>query len=364
MTDALPDPLVFTMRALAARGALVEVSEAADAAVALLPLPLGTSLGFPEELHVATHPLAGVAAVACGIGSPLLERLSADARRVVPWVVTAPATDAPRVSHATALAGRVVVRNGLAEVVDAAVGMGVYARVTLAWAVEADDRYEGLFAVEVGPDRGEPTGLGSLLDVTARDDDAPPAHVDTGSLATLMGPLPGRATRALATVAREALESVERRHARDHARMAEYFAGLIAEVGSGRRKVDPAVRATRIEGMVAERAARLRDLLVRYTPKVTVAPVAVVFATLPVVRVRLRMRRRKLDREVRVSLPATSLTLDLLACDGCDEGTARPALCDDRLHLLCERCVTQAQGRFACAACGRPRPQDGLSGAR
>ncbi len=353
MTDALPDPLSFTTRALAARGALVETHGAE--AVALLPPALGKALNAPEELLVATHPREGAAAVACGIGSPLLERLSAEARRSTPWALVAPAADAPKVSHATALAGRLVVRNGLAEVVDAAVGTAVYARVTMAWAVEADDRYEGLFAVELGPDRGEPAGLGSLLDVTAREDDEPPARADSAVLAAVLAPLAGRARRALTAASRDALESIERRHARDHQRMTEYFAGLVAEVGAGRRKVDPAVAASRAAALVAERDARLRDLVVRYTPKVTAVPAAMVFATLPVVRVRLRVRRRKLDRELRVVLPATAQALDLLACDGCDEGTARPALCDDRLHLVCERCAPQAQGRFACVACARPR---------
>jgi len=64
------------------------------------------------------------------------------------------------VSHATALAGRLVVRNGLRRRWSTpAVGTAIYAPVTMAWAVEADDRYEVLRG-GAGADRGEPTGLG------------------------------------------------------------------------------------------------------------------------------------------------------------------------------------------------------------
>lgn len=349
----LPDPLLFAARALTARGALVEVHE--GDAVALLPPALGRALQAPEELTLATHPADGSAAVACGIGSPLLERLSADARRAAPWAVVAPELDAPKATQATALAARLVVRNGLLDVLDAAVVTTLYARVTLAWAVEADDRYEGLFAVELGPSRGEPVGLRSLLDVTSRDDELPRGRADAAEVTALLDPLPGRAARALSEAAREALASVERRHARDHERMTEYYRGMLAEVGAGRRKVDPATLASRSAAVVADRDARLRDLVVRYTPKVTMAPAALLVASVPVVRVRLRLRRRKLDRELRVTLPATATALDLLACDGCDDVTARPALCDDRLHALCERCAPQAQGRFTCPACARPK---------
>ncbi len=348
----LPDPLGFTARALAARGALVEVEGAR--AVALLPAPLAAELSLPEELAVSAHPVEGGAAVACGIGSPLLERLAADARRAVPWVALAPDVDAPKVSHATGLAARAVVRNGLAEVLDASVGDVTYARASVAWAVEADDRYEGVLHVAAGPDGAERDArVQALLEPAAHDGAA--ATLDAPSLRPLLRALPERISSALEGAVGDALASIERRHARDHDRMCEYFAGLVAEVGAGRRKVDPATRAARAATIAAERDARLRDLTVRYTPKVTATPVALTFAKLPAVRVRLRVRRRKGERELRVTLPGAAQALDLLACDGCGGSTARPALCDDRMHVLCERCAPNAQGRLDCLACERAR---------
>lgn len=270
----LPDPLDFTARALAARGALVEGR--AGRVEALLPAELAKALALPEEVALAAAP-ADDGSVACGIGSALLEALTAAARAGVPWAAAAPELDAPKVSQATSLAARMVIRNGLADVLDAASIDAPYLRAVVGWSVEADDRYEGAFDVAVGPDGGEPEAR----------------------VATLL-----------------------------------------------------AARATAV---VAERDARLRDVVLRYTPKVEAAPVAMVGALLPAVRVRLRLRRRKAERELRVTLPAGAQALDLLACELCGGVTARPALCDDRLHVACERCVPQAQGRFTCAACARGR---------
>ncbi|MFO0603545.1 MAG: hypothetical protein U0324_10250 [Polyangiales bacterium] len=346
----LPDPLDFAARALAARGALVDARE--GRVEALLPAELARALALPEEVALAASPADG-AAVACGIGSPLLEALTVSARAGVPWAVAAPEVDAPKASQATSLAARLVVRNGLADVVDAASLEAPYLRATVGWSVEADDRYEGAFDVAVGPDGGEPEArVTALLDPARGVGGLRPA---AGDFAPLTAALPARVRAALEAATAEPLAAIERRHARDHARMTEYFAGLVAELGAGRRKVDAAALAARAAAVVAERDARLRDVVLRYTPKVEAAPVAMVGALLPAVRVRLRLRRRKAERELRVTLPAGAQALDLLACELCGGATARPALCDDRLHLACERCVPHAQGRFACGACARGR---------
>lgn len=347
--DALPDPLDFAARALTARGALVEV--AGGRAEVLAPPALAKELGIAEEALLAATP-GDEATVPCGIGSPLLEALAAKAREGVPWAVTAPEVDAPKVSQATSMAGRLVVRNGLHDVLDAASVTAAYARVVVGWSVEADDRYEGAFDVFVGPDGGEPEGrIAGLFDPRRGGGGLGTA----ADFAALMGALPTRVQAALAAAVEEPLAAIERRHARDHARMTEYFAGLVAELSAGRRKVDAATLAARTATLVAERDARLRDVVLRYTPKVTAAPVAVVGALLPVVRVRVRLRRRKAERELRVTLPAGAQALDLLACELCGGTTPRPALCDDRLHVACERCVPHAQGRFACGACAKGR---------
>jgi hypothetical protein len=271
----------------------------------------------------------------------------------VPWAVVAPEVDAPKVSHAMSLAGRVVVRNGVVDVLDASSITASYLRAVVGWSVEADDRYEGAFGVTLGPDGAQPeASVDALLDVH-RGFAATEMNVDV--FVSLMAALAARVQRSLDEAITDPLAAIARRHARDHARMTEYFAGLVAELGAGKRKVDAATLATRATAITAERDARLRDTVLRYTPKVDAAPVAMVGGAVPAVRVRLRVRRRKAERELRATLPAGAQSLDAFACELCGATTTRPALCDDRLHVACERCVPQAQGRFTCTACARGR---------
>jgi hypothetical protein len=85
--------------------------------------------------------------------------------------------------------------------------------------------------------------------------------------------------------------------------------------------------------------------------RVSLEPLAVVTFVVPAVTVRLRVRRRKREGEMALRLPAGASCLDRVTCAGCGTPTGRPALCDDRLHALCEACVPQIQGRPECAAC-------------
>lgn len=351
MSADLPDPLDFVARALAARGALAEPE--GDGVVALLPPDLSRALEVPESFTAGV--VGDERAVPAGIGSPLLDRLAADVRRATPWCAVAPRVDPPRPSHATSMAARVVVRNGVAAVVDATSGDAVYARTSAAWSVEADDRYEGVVHACASSDGGEPDAqFAELLDLSARPE-VPALALAADDARPALAALPARVTARIAEAVVDALSSIERRHARDHERMSAYFAGLVAELSTGRRRVDPAVLAAKAQALTAERDARLRDLAVRYAPRLTSAPVALVVARVPAVRVRLRVRRRKSERELRVTLPGGAASLDRLACDGCAGSTLRPALCDDALHVLCERCAPQAQGRLACPACGARR---------
>lgn len=72
---------------------------------------------------------------------------------------------------------------------------------------------------------------------------------------------------------------------------------------------------------------------------------------MPAVRIVLQVRRRKQERDLVVHLPATTSALDRLPCAACPHSTARPAVCDDALHVLCEACLPQPQGRPSCPAC-------------
>ncbi len=353
MAREIPDPLAFASDAITARGALVEA--VVGGCLAVLPPALSRELGVPEICAFAADPGgAPEGAVSCAIGSPLLERLGESTRASVPFAALASAPEAPRAGQARSLAERFTLRNAIFEVTAASVADTHYLVAWFAWRAEADDRYDGMFALAIhGGDGSEPDPvLTSLVD---------PAGTASGlTLGLLPPPAPSREivdlmARRATSAARGAIASasaaVARRHARDYHRIDDYFAALARDARAPKRRVEPAAIEQKIGHLARERDAKLHDLAARYTLRVSLAPVALVALTVPTVRVQVRVRRRKREGELVLRLPATATSLDRLTCAACGGSTARPAVCDDALHILCEACVPQAQGRPECRAC-------------
>lgn len=354
-------PLDFVVHALEVEGALVERGEGQESgdgsALAVLPPAAAARLGLPEECRLALSP-ASAGEVGCGLGAPLLERLVAEARGRVPVTAVRLDVDPPRPAHARALAERFALRNGLADVLQISPGTAAYVAASVAYVVEADDRREGLVRVVTAPDGGEPDeALAELLDLTW------PAAVIVpdrrgAALARAAGVervgrwIAARAAVAVEDATRPLCAEVARRHERDHERIAAYFADLAAEARAPRRRADAAMVAAKVAHLAAERDAKLRDLAVRFAVRVTCALAALVVAEVPAALISMRLRRRKASREITLWAPALAGVVDRLACEGCGRPTGRPAACDREMHLLCEGCAPQAQGRIACPACG------------
>ena len=333
------DPLRFVLRGIEAEGALAERD--ADRATALLPRPLAERLGLPEEVSLCLYPdRPGDTPV--GLGSPLLEKLLGEARKSVPAASARLDVEAPRPSHVRALAERFLLRNGLSEIAQVSVGTGHYLVTTVAWVIEADDRREGMFTLATADDGAEPDAAlfeaigpdfdGSRL-VASRDR----VPADRASRWAAL-----RAARAVSAAAEPVIQEIDRRKLRDHERIAAYFGQLRAEAQAPRRKTDPAAIEAKLAHLTAERDKKMADLAARYATRVTAGVAALV---------ELRLRRRKADRRIVLRVPAGVHAADRPACEACGMPAARPAACDDSLHLLCEACVPNAQGRFACPAC-------------
>jgi len=349
----IPDPMTFAIRALEARGALSDTDP--QGPYLLIPEEQARALQIPTELRLSERP-DRPGAVFCGLGSALLDQLCQGFRgnplRGTFRIDTAP----PRPAQATSLAQRLVFRNAIHEVHEAGVLPAAYGTLLASYVAEADDRHEGLVT------RCSSLSDGAFPDESARRFIEPGLWPDDLHLERVA---PEAGTDALAALlpAVERLiervhlpplmEGLSRRKERDHERIAAYFADLIGEARSPRRKADEAAIERKVEHLLAERDSKLRDLDTRYTLRVRIAVVALVVVVVPSVSVRLLVRRRKESRELRVRLPAQGVSLDTLCCEGCDGAAPRPAVCDRKLHLLCEVCVPGAQGRFDCPACAR-----------
>lgn len=344
----MTDPLAFTLESLASRGALVDPR--ADGGLAILPPALAGELGTDEEIELgAGAPVPGL--TPCGFGAPLLERLIEDARAAVPVAWVRLDARPPGPAQAEAIAGRIVLRNGLVDVLDTVPAEELYVSAFFSVVAEADDRYEALFPIvlHLGQGAGEPDpALAALLDPRRSAHRLSPAEP---SALLELGPLVLRARAAAEDLLAPFRESVGRRFERDVSRLEEYFASLIGDARAPRRAVSAEAIAAKVAHLGAEREQKLRDLGPRYTIQARVALAALLCARVPANRVRLRMRRRKAERELEVVIPGEVRAPDRLPCAACHRTTWRPVACDDRLHLLCETCAPSAQGRPSCGAC-------------
>lgn len=352
----LPDPARFSLQALEARGALSDQDDLGP--YLLLPEELARALQTPAELRLHERPdVPGT--VFCGLGSALLDQLCQGLRAGPFQAAFRLEVPPPRPAQATSLAQRLVFRNAIHEVQDAGPLQSAYGTVISSYVAEADDRHEGLVSLTRNlTDGAEPEeSVRRLLDPGLWPEDLAPEAI-------LSDTLPGAISRIFPAVHRQIeqhhipplMEGLARRKLRDHERIAAYFAELITEARAPRRKADEAAIISKVEHLLAERDSKLRDLDARYTLRVRIAIVAAIVVVLPTVSVRILLRRRKESRELRVRLPAQAAALDIFRCEGCEDPAPRPAVCDQKLHLLCEQCVPVAQGRFDCPAC-RHRPQ-------
>lgn len=344
------DPLGFVADELAARGALVERGD--DGALAVLPAQIAQSLELPETCALADTASPGVAGY--GLGSPLLDRLVSDVRASVPVASVTWRAEAPRLANAERLADRIVVRNGVADLLGVAHASATYLAGVFAWTAEADDRYQGMTLIVVNAATGaepDPPCLAAIATLIAGEDDGVSDARDARGAIGGARILATRSALAIGPRLDEVGAAVGRRRERERSRIDEYFASLISEARRPRRQVARSAIDARVAALHAEHQAKLRDLALRYTVRVRIEPVALAAVAMRVAELRLRLRRRKGERELALHVPPHARTPDALACVACAGTTRAPLLCDDALHILCETCAPDTGGRPRCPAC-------------
>jgi hypothetical protein len=353
---AVLDPLGFAADELAARGALVERED--EHALAVLPASLARQLALPESVGLAIVP--GGDRIACGLGAPLLDRLIAEVNASVPVASVAWHAEPPKLAAAERLAERVIVRNGVADVLGAAHASATYLAAVFAWIAEADDRYEGMAVIVAdGATAAEPDAeaTAAFAGVISGDDGRVLEGHSAQAAARAATAVSRRSAEAIGPRLAEVGAAVARRRDRELMRIDDYFCSLIAEAKRPRRQVARDAIEARVATLHAEHLAKLRDLRARYTLRVRLEPVALVAISARVAEVRLRLRRRKGEREVALHIPPAARAPDALPCVACASTTRAPLLCDDALHILCESCAPDPSGRPRCPACrGKPRP--------
>ncbi len=345
-------PLSFVEAWCAHQGAVVEpLTEGVEI---LQPTELATSLGLPEHARYGEQPVSG--SVWVGYGSAVLEKFLQAATQEVPWAALMLEPYAmPREAAGRKAAEHFALRNAVHTVEEVRVETAPRLVAYIRYSLFADDRRDGLVEEAVSSSlRVSVPGFWGAAQACGRfhPSAAPPSAeelAEAASAALVRGEAQARAQ------ARGFLEGFARRQERDLRRMEEYFKGLRTELDkrSRRAKVAPEDRALKAAAIDREREAKLQELSERSRVRLDVALAAAVWVETPVAGVTLRTRRRKAERTFRLEYDFATHHLLAPACEACKLDAPLPALCDEKLHVICIQCVPRAEGRWECPACHR-----------
>ncbi len=156
-----------------------------------------------------------------------------------------------------------------------------------------------------------------------------------------------------------ALEALKRRARRDLERMAEYYAGLYADMNQAARRArsdaERARRLAKLEALASDLDARRRQLRERLRPRVFAEIIAATLVETETERSAVPVRRRSSDAVVTVDCRASDSVFEGPGCDACGVAALRVYLCDDALHVLCDQCGHAGRlDRARCPACTPP----------
>jgi hypothetical protein len=343
-------PLSFVHAWSEHQGAVVEPRE--EGVEILQPAERAKALGLPEHARYSEQPTPG--ALWVGYGAPALEKLLQEATRHVPWAaLRLEPHSAPREASARAAAERFVLRNAVHELENSRLSTGVRLVAYVRYSLTTDDRRDGL--VEETVSVGQRVSVPGFWEAARASGELRPAveppagsAQEEAARAALL-----RAEAQARAQSRAFLEGFARRQERDLRRMEEYFNGLRAELGKRARRGKLAAGdiALKAEAIERERAGKLQELKERGQVRYEAALAAAVWLEAPVAELTLRARRRKAERSLTLEYDFVTLHLLPPACAACGLDAPQPALCDERLHVLCVTCVPRAEGRWSCPAC-------------
>lgn len=348
-------PLEFAAAVLAVEGAVVE--ERAGGLEALLPDPLATALGWEPEVTLVGQPGPAAKGVhSVGYGTQDLEQVLAvakgysDVSRVWCEIPSPNARDLGREAR-TRFRFETKVRIHFQETTGP---VHTYSLLHFGLSALSEESHEEIMAVAVDePTLAPVRGLADAIESLG-------ARLVPASQGEATSE-PGGYQRILAAGCREAerearrrlasfVATMERRRARDAERLYTYFESLAQELGTrGRRERSPAAIEERLATIRREYERKVLDLGHRYRLRAHLRPLAVVRASMPVLRGIYQLQWRTAERRLAVVWNPILSELEPLACDACGAGEWTFAVGTD-LSILCAAC--QARDATRPAGCG------------
>jgi len=268
-------------------------------------------------------------------------------------------TPTARIAADAILNRELVVQNGIWHLVEDYAGAMPYYLFSFQHTVESDERTIGYGGVCLNGAVRAMAEHPELLLRSVRDglEDDPAFNLPGAELRAIY-PLAARAAEAEVRARLAFIEqSANRRLARDWARMESYYGGLLAQLEkrAARHTAGPEAAEKdrgRIQATQLDRAAKLEDLVRKYSLRVQLELTDVLVMSLPVRTISVRLIRKKEERAVTLAWNAVLRTLDTPLCEAC-AGRARPLYLCDKVHLLCGACLSPCPScaRVFCRAC-------------
>jgi hypothetical protein len=350
---------------LVSRGALVE-AEGADALRAMLPAELGAALESGEWLSLRFGAGAG-----SDDENEWLDRLSRllppDARAVSGRLRRAIVV--PPVDAAVALERGLALQNGIYRVLEDYQQSARYYFFGFHYTIESDETSLGVATVCLNASARTLVLQPEFLLTAVKEDleEDPQPAIPRDELAQLF-PIALRAAQPeIRRMAAGVEQSANRRLARDTERIDSYYKDLLSQIGKriARRAADPDAadkERSRAAATQLDRAAKLEDLVRKYSLKIRVQPGDVLAVSLPVREISARLIRKKAERVAKLHWNPKLGALESPWCEGCSAPAYPLFLCDDRVHFLCKSCAAPcpACGKHFCRAC-QPRCKCGGS---
>jgi len=342
--------VTFAADLIAQQTGLVEPD--GDRLVAILPPSLAETLGLEETVTLAASPGDGDVSIA--YGSRALERMVqlATARPPLSAVrlVKIPTVSVSAVEKAAAA---FELRNAIFSITSIrpirAERLIVHALVML----DGDERRQMLVTTVLSRKTLSPLlGFEYLSPYQLESDEASAPLPEDEASALLSAAEAASWGRAEAFVA-SVRERMHHRKTRDRDRIRRYFAELAEELDgrAQRHKLEADAVASKRVAIERDQQAKLDALEQRYMIKAELRPIAALRVNAPAWSVELDVKRRKSRRDITLEYDSFTRSLVPARCEGCGGPAARPAACDDAVHLLCERCVPEVSGRFVCPRC-------------
>ncbi|UCE04557.1 MAG: hypothetical protein JSW07_13115 [bacterium] len=333
--------LSFASQVLEQHGAAIE--QHPDYLVSLLPIDLCQILNLPEETRIGED---GVPLI---YGSPLLDRLVTLATKEVPVVYGE--LQVPYLKQEgfeQLLAQDISFGKGKSRIVDTVEARHPYMILTCHYVAMSDERKEGLIELAIHEDSGAliPEMSGCWKDFQPRffaQQYIPPhfpAHIDSSINAALKS-----ARSMIDNELADFYKSITRHLNRDVQNTQEYYKALKREMEASLQNPNLSQdqrndRMAKIKDLPEEMNRKIEDLQQKYQIHVTTTACAALRFLIPIVRLTIEFRYKKLLRELRLNYNPLSRSLDPLVCEHCKLTTRTVFPCEKKSELwfYCPEC--------------------------